>query len=346
MQLLLPDYEVRDPKLRLHPSPVDTETGVMTRNFPLWHDGARVVEGAYAQFIEEHFSVTIKPQPKTDGTGMGTACFVRFEVPKFAGGHNYHPVDRDGTAQALRDAEKKLKSVGILTNIKTAQMSRLDAFTNVVASEPYSNYKPVLAMLPGKRMKMREYEDGFLWKNGRHQFCAYDKLEKMKYDKLSTAGLPKNSIRFEWRALESAKVREKLGFGTVKELLANFGHVRTVYNEVMKEHIFSHSVADVEAVQTGELERVLEHFQASGARNWVQASLNLVSQSLLLEKTPIDAILDAVDKSGGDKMQRSRLKKHLHQAQRDAKFLQLLPGTSRTTGELYEELREKVLSVK
>jgi hypothetical protein len=345
MQLLLTDYEVRDAKLKLQPSPVDTETGAMTANFPLWHDGARAVEGAYAYHRDEHFNVKISPQPMTGGLGMGTACYVRFEVPKFAGGNNYHPVDRDGTAQALRDAQNRLKSVGILTNIKAAQISRMDAFTNVVALEPYSNYQPVLALLSGTRMEQRGYENGFLWENGRQQVCVYDKLEKMKRDKLVTAGLPKNSIRFEWRALKSAKVRETLGFGTVKEMLVNHGHVRTVYNEVMKKQLFSHSVADVEAVQTGQILEDMKYFYASGGRNWMQRYLNTVGLTFLLDKAPLDVIVGALDDVVDDKVKRSRLKKQLRQARRDASFLQLLPGASRTTGELYEELREKVLSV-
>jgi hypothetical protein len=343
IQVLLPEYKVREPKLRLHPSPVDTETGAMTRNFPLWQEGGRVVEGAFAKFQEEHFNVTIKPMPRTDGTGMGAVCFARFEIPKFAGGNNYHPVDRDGTAQAFQEAEKMLKSVGILTNIKAAQLTRMDAFTNVVGSEPFSNYKPMLALIDGKRTEQRGYENGLLWKNGRQEVCVYDKLEKMRHDKLSVAGLPKNTIRFEWRMLQAAKVREKMRCGTVGEVLDNYGDIRTVYNAAIKEQVFSHSVSDIASVQSGQLVQVFDHFQACGARNWAQKGLNVVSQSLLLEIMPIDAILDAVDKSGGDKMQRSRLKKHLHQMQRDAKFLQVSAGSGRTAGELYEELREKVL---
>jgi hypothetical protein len=118
-----------------------------------------------------------------------------------------------------------------------------------------------------------------------------------------------------------------------------------VYNEVMEKQLFSHSVADVEAVLTGQLHEDIKYFHASGGRNWEQQYWKTVGLASHLEKASLDVIIGAFDAIDDDKVKRSRRRKKLRQAQRDAKFLQVPAGSSRTTGELYEELREKVLSV-
>jgi hypothetical protein len=343
MQLLLTDYDASKAKLILQPSSVDMKTGAVQGNFPLWHNGEKMVEGAYAYHRDDHFNVTIKPQPRPGGLGVGTACYVRFEVPKFAGGNNYHPVDEKGTKKALGDAEKCLKAVGIRTDVRTAQISRLDAFKNVVAAEPMSCYQGVLSVLSGRRMKQRGYENGFLWENGSQEICVYDKLQKMRHDKLGIKGLPRNSQRFEWRGLKARKIRDSLGFRTVGELLADYERVREFYHETMQKHLFRYSVKDVEVLLASDIKAEMVFFQENYGREWLSHYLRVFGLHSLLQKASLETVLGVVEEIAESKMKKSRLKSDLQRYRFQAESLTCFGDSKRTTGQLYEELKSKVL---
>ncbi len=345
MQLMLTDYDARAAELTLQPASVNTLTGESKNNFPLWHNGTKTVEGAYAYFREGHFNVTIKPQHNPDGMGIGTACYVRFEVPKFAGESNYHPTDAKGTAAALQASQKLLKRVGIKTNVKTARISRLDAFKNVVAAEPFSCYSGVLALLAGSRMKQRGYENGFLWENTRQQICVYDKLRKMLHDKLSTVGLPENTIRFEHRMLQAQKVRDALEMATVADLLADYDKVCAVYQATMKRQLFRHSTHDITIMLASDIKREMAWFQAQGSKEWLNQYLRTFGLHSLLQKTNIETIVAVVDELAENRMKKSRLKRDLQKMQFDVRALAPVGGSKSTTGQLYQELQEKVLGV-
>jgi hypothetical protein len=343
MQLMLTDYDARAAELTLQPASVNTLTGESKNNFPLWHNGTKTVEGAYAYFREGHFNVTIKPQHNPDGMGIGTACYVRFEVPKFAGESNYHPTDAKGTAEALQASQKLLKRVGIKTNVKTARISRLDAFKNVVAAEPFSCYSGVLALLAGSRMQKRGYENGFLWENTRQQICVYDKLRKMLHDKLSTVGLPENTLRFEHRMLQAQKVKDALEMATVADLLADYDKVCDVYQATMKRQLFRHQAKDIEIMLSSDIEREMLFFQTQYGKEWLNQYLRAFGLHSLLQKTNIETILNVVDKLAENRMKKSRLKRDLQKMQFDVSALAPVGGSKRTTGQLYQELQEKVL---
>jgi hypothetical protein len=343
MQLMLTDYDARAAELTLQPASVNTLTGESKNNFALWHNGTETVEGAYAYFREGHFNVTIKPQFNPDGMGIGTACYVRFEVPKFAGESNYHPTDAKGTAEALQASQKLLKRVGIKTNVKTARISRLDAFKNIVAAEPFSCYSGVLALLAGSRMKKRGYENGFLWENTRQQICVYDKLRKMLHDKLSTVGLPENTLRFEHRMLQAQKVRDALEMATVADLLADYDKVCAVYQATMKRQLFRQHAKDIEILLASDIEREMLFFQTQYGKEWLNQYLRAFGLHSLLQKTNIETILNVVDKLAENRMKKSRLKRDLQKMQFDVGALAPVGGSKRTTGQLYQELQEKVL---
>jgi hypothetical protein len=318
-------------------------TGKATASFPLWHDGTQMIEGSLAYHREEHINVKICPQPKPEGQGMGTACYVRFEVPKFAGDSNYHPTDLKGTRKALRSAEKHLAGIGIKTDIKTAQISRLDAFKNVVADEPYSCYQSVLSLLSGSRMKQRGYENGFLWENQQQQVCVYDKLRKMEHDKFSTAGLPDNSIRFEHRMLKSKKVRDALNFRSVADLLESYDSIASSYEQTMRKQLFRYEPAEVERIVLSQIEADMRFFKGKYGRNSLSLYLKCYGLHSLLLLTEMETILHAVDNVFEDKVKKSRMKSELTKMRFDTQSMRVMGPSKRTTGQLYQELREKVL---
>jgi hypothetical protein len=318
-------------------------TGAATANFPLWHNGTQMIEGAYAYHRQEHINVKLYPMPKPEGQGMGTICSIRFEVPKFAGDSNYHPTDRKGTQRAIRSAEKHLAAIGIKTSLKTAQISRLDAFKNVVAEEPYSCYQSVLSLLSGSRMKQRGYENGFLWENQQQQVCVYDKLRKMEHDKFSIAGLPRNSIRFEHRMLKSKKVRDALNFRSVADLLESYDTIASSYEQTMRKQLFRYEPAEVETIMASEMEAEMRFFKEKYGRNSLSLYLKCYGLHSMLQLTNMETILGAVESVFDCRMQKSRMKAELTKMRFDTQAMRVLGPSKRTTGQLYDELRQKVL---
>ncbi len=343
MRLVLTDYEVRNPKLTLTPASIDTETGEMKGNYLLWREGNRAKEGKEAHHRDGHFNANIRPDRNTDGTGPKSFCIVNFEVPKFAGGNNFKPVDYQGTKDAFQQAERMLKDIGIHTNIRTAQASRLDTFRNAIVSEPFSNFRSVLLAMQGSRMKQQEYGDGVLWKNGRSQVIAYDKCAQLLYKKESVVGLPSNALRAELRSLEASKVRDVYGFKNVQELLDGYDGILDVYRQSLKKLLFKYSVPELEVIFASELEAHMRFCEEHYGRNWFQKFLMEVGMQCLVQKSSIETVVQVLDKVADNKMQKSRLKRDLQKIRFSAAAASMVPACNRTNGELYNELQEKLL---
>jgi hypothetical protein len=346
LQLLLHDYDASDADLELQPATINVKSGTMNGNFPLYKSGARMVEGKRAFNNEGPCRVTIKAIPARDERGIQPLCTVSMEVPKVAGCSNYHPTDKRGAEAALAIVQKHLSDIGLKTNVMDAQPARLDAFRNVVADEPYSCYAPVLGLLRGSRMEQRGYENGHLWENGVQQICVYDKIQKMQRDKLPVDGLPSNSIRFEMRLLKSQKVRDTLEVKTARELLESYDAIVEAYERTMKKQLFSHSVNAVEAMFASDIRAEMQWFQETHGRNWLHTWVKACGWKFITQHTTLETVLDVVDELEADRMKMSRIRSKMDKSRFDVEALRCAGPSTRTTGQLYEEMREKVLNQK
>lgn len=341
LKLSLTDYSVAPgADLDVQPSAFNAATGEARSNHPLWHDGSRYVTGSKAFHNGEDFNVTIKPLSPSEPQSIG--CFVQFSVPKVVDGSNYHPVDYKGTTEALRAVQKYLRDVGIKTNIKTASLSRVDVFRTVEADEPYQSYQPVLSMLQGQRMSKRDYGTTFLWANTQQEICVYDKLVEMQQRKARVDGLPENSIRFEHRMLKGKKVRDTLGMRSAGDLLAGYDHVQSVYRNVMHKQIFKRSVQEIEVVTANQIVHEMELFKGRGDRYWYQNWLQ--AKGMISVMSNVDAVREAIKTVSDNRMMQSRAIKKLEVAQMDAAALKIVSPCDKTLGELYGELKSKVLA--
>jgi hypothetical protein len=344
MLVSLTDYEIKGAQLQLKPATIDTASGQIHGEHLLWSDGDRQFQGSYAFHIDGHFNVQVKPDRNATGTEPKSYCTARFEVPKFAGGHNYQPVDFYGTKDAFQRAEKMLKEVGIHTNIQTAKPCRMDSFGNVAADEPFSCYRGILGMLHGSRMKRRGYEDGFLWENQSAEICVYDKKHQLLHKKADVRGLPKHPIRFELRALQSRKVRSAYGFDTVADLLEGYDHIRVVYQQTMKKQLFRYSGPEIEVLGAHDLQTEFMLYADNYGRNWWQQYLGHRGLNDLLRVTNMDTIMGVWENMEQDKSKRSRMKKSLKEAQFSSEAIKPAWASKRTNIELYNELQEKLLA--
>jgi hypothetical protein len=342
LKLSLTDYKVSPgANLFVQPSSFNAATGELCSNHPLWHDGTGYIEGSKAFHNGEDFNVTLKPMSPSEPGSVG--CFVQFSVPKVATGDNYHATDHKGTATALATVEKHLRDVGVRTNIKTASLSRLDAFKTVIADEPYPAYHPLLAMLQGKRMNKRDYGTTFLWENTQQQICIYDKVAEMEARRVSVLKVPANSVRFEFRMLKARKVQDMLGMRSAADLLNGYDHVRTVYQQHLHKQLFQRSISDVAVLTARQVQEELSYYKDTlGRRFWIRDWLAAAGMRAVARD--VDAIKQAVTNLAGCRVTAAKACRQIEAARLDAVALQVITPSKRPLGELYGELKSKVLA--
>jgi hypothetical protein len=339
LKLSLTDYEISSsPDLQVQPPTVNLGTGEVVGHHLLWRSRGGEIVGAKAFHNGESVNITLRPSDNK--TFASALCLVQFSVPKVATGSNYHAVDHHGTQAALDAVQKYLDKVGIKTNVKTARVSRLDAFKTVEADESFPAYSPVLSMLSGQRMAKRDYGTTFLWANTQAEICAYDKLEEMSRHKQPVAHLPTNSLRFEVRALKGRKVRDWLGIENAGELPGALDHVRDCYNGMMEKHLFRPELSERHVLSAKTIELQLRQAKST-ERFWFRSWLSALAMQQLAQD--LEAVKEAVAAVTDSRTQRSRILRELEQARVDAAALQILGPSKRPLGELYSELREKVL---
>jgi hypothetical protein len=166
----------------------------------------------------------------------------------------------------------------------------------------------------------------------------------MRDKKLPVAHLPQNVQSMELRLKQAQKVQSTMGFRTLNDLMQNFDHVAPCYHKVLKKQLFR---ASAEEVQVGSVEGIkaeLQLFIDDGVRFPFQCWLEAVAFQRGIGD--YDAALKAVEEVAPNKMSRSNWKKKLQIMQVNAQRMSVIAPSTRTLGELYDELRTKVLSTK
>jgi hypothetical protein len=340
LKLTLEEFEV-DPRaeLELQPASINAGTGELATEHVLWRINGREVRGMKAWHNSERVNITFNPRREAPGTQA--LCILQFSVPKVATGGNYYPTDYRGTQAALEAVQKHLDDVGIRANLKRATVGRLDAAKTVAAREPFAGYAPVLSRLQGKRTERRDYGNMFLFGNTRWEAAFYDKCEEMRRAKVPVAGLPVNSVRAELRALKASKVRELFGIERAGELVDSLDHIRAVYRSHMEEQLFKHELPDDPALSRSDLVEQLTVCKER-SRFWYRAWCTGYAMQQLARDA--DALKYAVRVVASDPKTARRIIKEIEQGEREGLALQQVGPSSRTWGELYDELREKVLA--
>jgi hypothetical protein len=173
---------------------------------------------------------------------------------------------------------------------------------------------------------------------------VYDKIKKMQRDKLPVDGLPSNSIRFEMRLLHSQKVRDTLEVKSARELLESYDAIVQAYERTMKKQLFSYTVRDVDAMFASDMKAEVAWFQENAGRNYVAAWINSVGVKRLLEISDTETIMGVIAELEPDRPKMSRIAKMFDKSRFDVEALRCAGPSIRTTGQLYEEMREKVFT--
>ncbi len=337
LHLNLRDFEV-DVKhaLKIQGETTDHGTGEVTGNGVLFRNSGGETRGAEAVYkLSPNFKFTIKPYPSGEVWAIAT-----FSAAKMGRGDNYQPADAETLKQAYKALQADLISIGIKTNVEKATLARVDATKNIHTEESYSSYLPMLAALPCRLKDKWFYGSSLLLKNGQQEIGIYDKLSEMLAHKRKITGLPQ-TIRFEQRFKTGAKVKDYLGIPNALELANNLDHVAARYKDSLETYIFKLDTFDFKSTSKQQFVDELNFFKGS-SRFGVSSYLELCGYRGISNSE--DAFLEAVAEVYENRATISNAKKKLHALKIQAMSLETPAKNCKTSGQLYEELKNKVLS--
>ena len=341
LKLMLSEYKVSpESSLRVQPASYEVATGEKVE-FPLFRNEAGTFYGSKAYLNTENWNLTLKPLPAGN---RGTGAFLQFSVPKNYYGSNYFSVGEAGTRASLKKVEGELAENGVLTNLEEAELSRVDTFKNIEPEEPFCSYFSLFSLLRARRAQQRGYGTTFLLSNSSQEFCIYNKLEEMREHGEETSELPE-TMRFEHRALTKRKVSSLYGFTRAGELFhGGYELVREKQLESWKSSLFSFSAEEVVVLGSKQLEQEMRFFQEKFGANWFQYFLKSYGAYSLAKFAGKEVVRNALENLNSERTKVWRTMKLLEEAERELLVLKQEEGSSKTLGELYEELREKVCS--
>jgi hypothetical protein len=335
------DFRVQsDAEMQIQPSVIDFRTGEQNNKKLFISDGGKWVKGEKAYLNDERFNITIKPMSNSDAVYL----WVQLSAPKFLTGDNFYPlgdVDARGLPVAL---EKELRTRGIGLSAAGLKLSRLDTFKNVYADEPFNDYVSIFKMLNAKRQLRRDYGSTFLWENTQREICVYDKLTEIQNRGFSVEGLPKNTIRFEYRLLNSKVIKNALGLKTAGALFENLDAVREVYRDALKYHLFGLDVSEFEKLVGSQWYALVRYYFTNEGRFWRSRLRQNVGDYYISGSIGVKKFREIVEDVAGYRQAGYVAEKEVNEG---ALQVELLTGQrkNKTTVELYQELQNKVLEV-
>jgi hypothetical protein len=163
--------------------------------------------------------------------------------------HPYHLLT--DTAEIGRMADRiqgTLKAHGLLTNVDQMGIARLDLAKNAQLRHHPSAYPPAIAAgcRGGKRMKGREYPDGYSFGNTQRQAVFYNKTRELHECRQLT--IPENKLgRMEVRWNKPRPLAKDIPFSAFRDFRkADPEEVTAAYRDAVNNNVFR---VDVKAVQ-------------------------------------------------------------------------------------------------
>lgn len=341
IKLYTDDFAINDDaNIEIRLADIDYKTGEQKNSKLFLRSNGQWVNGSKAFLNTDNFNVTIKPNNLTGDAWL----WVSLSVPKFISGDNFYPLSDDDAKDLPNVLEKELAKNGIGFDAQGLKVSRVDTFQNVYASENFSDYVPVFQLLRAKRQNRRDYGSTFLWENSYRQLCVYDKVTEVENRGLSVTGLPKNTIRFEYRLLRSKSVSHALKIKTAASLFENLGSVREMYRDAMKYHLFDLDTSEVNRLVSSEVRTVVKHYYENGGRFWVSNMLKDYGAYSIARLVDLENFESIVSEIAGNRMTAYRVVKQVRESRNKVSMLKVL-DCGKTIEQLYQELKQKVLEV-
>lgn len=336
------EFEIsKSTPLEVYPARYTLNDGELKNDFKLFSIDGEEVSGSKAILNRDKFQITI------DARGL----YTQLSIPKYARGSNYRLSGESETKEVLKDLEKSLLGEGIKLNIESAIPGRLDACRNIVTNLGTGNYFSFLPSLGGSRLNQKSgYEDGikrtgFQWSNTLQEIICYDKRIEMETREENLQGIPKNVLRFEHRLRKGKKIKDALGFFTIKDMFKDFGRIEENYNKTLRDTIFKYEPDDKRLFQSKTIADYLEYALTKHKRNkYLNFAANILfsKEGFLIDEKSLfemlELVMDKLDYTRNQKKKQRYLLKQMLNNTRE-----VYSGIDAVNiRELYNELRTKL----
>lgn len=190
--------------------------------------------------------------------------------------HPYHLLTDPAEVGRMADRiQATMKSHGVLINVDQMGIARLDLAKNAQLRHHPSAYPPAIAAgcRGGKRMKGREYPDGYSFGNTQRQAVFYNKTRELHECQRIT--IPENKLgRMEVRWMKSRPLAQDIPFSALGDFRkADPEQVTAAYRDAVNRNVFR---VDAKAVQLvlihdTEVGTLAQYIQSGrgGAERWI-----------------------------------------------------------------------------
>jgi hypothetical protein len=330
--------------LRIEAGYTDHGTGVKTGDTVLFQNSGGAQRGSLAFYNAPDNSYSFTLGLSKFGLEAGyqgdppTYATVTFSAARVAHGDNYRLADAAALKLAFSKVEKGLREAGIKVDLAQALLTRVDVTKNVLTEENPKDYFPMLRTLPCKLKESGKFAGSLSWGNGSQAVSIYSKRDEMIAKERSVVGIPE-TIRFEQKFKNREKVKAYLGFDTGLDLLNNLDHAAKRYKEAMEKNIFKLDVFDFEVDTT---QQYVDELNALKPFHPYVVPAYLMRRGY--QGINEEAFLLAIEEVCGNRTAVFRAKKKLHELKMETMSLELPVKNRKTSGQLYKELKNKVLS--
>lgn len=190
---------------------------------------------------------------------------VQFNPSKIR--HSYKlNTDIQDVARIGQDIQELLAVNGVLFDINSATLTRLDLTKDAELKRPLSMYSGACNYLKGKRLKGIEYPNGYTFKNSQRQSVLYNKTaEVRRFQKIE---IPEQISRLEFRLLRTRPLQKETGLNSFGHLTkADPEYLNEVYRNGLYNSIFYTPVQHVQMCLNLDTEvDVFRHYAETGNR--------------------------------------------------------------------------------
>jgi hypothetical protein len=343
MILRLDNWSVRSgASIVLTPGNVNYETGEKNERLLFKDSSGHNAYGSKAVLNTQKINLTIKPFQEN------VYARVQFSAPKQLRDSNYQAITEEELSTSLKKVESELASNGIETCIDNASISRLDINKDILPEENIESYSRLFSLLQANRVKDKNTYgvNGWLFKNGRTEYCIYNKLEEMVNNKKDITGLPE-TLRFEHRCLKSSKVKEFYKFTTISDLKKyGFNALEEKQAQTWKDNFFKYDIEEIETIVESQLRTEMEYFQAKYGSRFLSRYLSTYGAFYIASLSGgIEVLKSALRNMECSRLQIYRAERKLTEAIFEHEAMKPEAISRKSLGSLYSELKEKVCTL-
>lgn len=336
LQISTSDFSVEDDsQLRIHPASfLVSEEQAYSGGGVLYQVGNRFRYGAKASMHSDKFDLTIKP-----GFGME----LHFNPAVVIHQNNFIKVTEEEFRQSLDVVSDAVLDSGVLFDLSSSNITRLDIASDREMNESFSNYAQLFRMLKAKRAKPKELENGYYFANGNRTLVFYDKVAQafIKY-----GNNPDNPLgywmRGEYRLCTKDAVKRFAGFDNIASIRnVSFGDLGKFYQNSIQDFVFG-SIPKPEtqafslSMETEILKSFREEFGRGALNRYHETRINLARFGSIENYRAV--LLDA----GFGKSYVSKVERAVRQSLSIIDLIEAQNGKP-SIGRLYEEIYNKFI---